>query len=142
MRKRQFLTTAAALGLFGYVALGMPSFGQAPPNMASEPLTGAALAADPGTLVVDIRTPGEWADTGVIAGALLVTYDDAESFLRQIAPHLAPGQTLALVCRSGNRTSRAARQIAPLIDNPVVDVAGGMNRILREGYLPVRAAGG
>lgn len=111
--------------------------GGRPENLTLEALSGDTLAQDDGTLLVDIRTPGEWQDSGVIDGALLVTYSDADSFLSQIRPHLRDGQRLALICRSGNRSSRAAAQIAGRVDVPVVDVAGGMNRVLDEGYSPV-----
>lgn len=111
-----------------------------PLNLTLESLTGEMLASDANSLLVDIRTPQEWQETGVIEGALLVTYSDADSFLKAIAPHLEQGQSIALVCRSGNRTSRAARQISAETDTPVIDVAGGMIRIVREGYVPVPAS--
>ena len=98
--------------------------------------------ADDKILLVDIRTAEEWRQTGIVEGALLVTYTDAESFVQAVGPHLGPDQTLALICRSGNRTSRAARQISGMIENPVMDVAGGMLRIVREGYTPVAASNG
>jgi rhodanese-related sulfurtransferase len=50
---------------------------------------------------------------------------------------LQDGQSIALICRSGNRTSRAARQIAAITDVPVIDITGGMLRVLGEGYTPV-----
>lgn len=103
-------------------------------NLTLESPSGAELVAAENTLLVDIRTPKEWHDTGVIEGALLVTYSDSDSFLAAIAQHRKEGQKIALVCRSGNRSSRAARHIAAQVDAPVMDVAGGMNRIVREGY--------
>ena len=106
-------------------------------NLTLEALSGQALSTSEYTLLVDIRRPDEWKQTGVIEGALLVTYTDPQSFLQAVQPHLREGQKLALVCRSGNRTSQATRQIAQLINGPVIDVQGGMNRILREGYTPV-----
>lgn len=132
---------AAAAGAVGWAGLGL---GAKPANLMLESPSGAALAADSGTLLVDIRRPEEWRETGVVEGALLVTYRDPQSFLAAVRPHLAPGQRLALICRSGNRTSRAAREIAPLVDHPVVDIAGGMLRVRAEGYAavtPTRAQG-
>lgn len=38
---------------------------------------------------------------------------------------------------AGNRTSRAARQIAASTDVPVIDIAGGMMRVPGEGCTPV-----
>jgi rhodanese-related sulfurtransferase len=111
-----------------------------PDNLTLASPSGAQLAADGNTLLVDIRTPQEWAQTGVVEGALLVTYADADSFLAAVTPRLKEGQTLSLICRSGNRTSRASRQIAAKTDRQIVDVAGGMQRVVSEGYTPVPAA--
>ena len=135
MNRRYLLGGLAAVAAaVGWAGLGL---GAKPANLLLDSPSGAALAADPDTLLVDIRRPEEWRDTGVIEGALLVTYSDPQSFLAAVRPHLAPGQRLALICRSGNRTSRAARELAPLVDHAVVDIAGGMLRIRAEGYAPV-----
>lgn len=99
----------------------------------------AAELQEAPVLLVDIRTPAEWAETGVLPNARLITFDSPAQFLRDLEPHLQPGQPVALICRTGNRTSRAARMIAPALDVPVVDIAGGMFRLIGEGYRPERA---
>ena len=136
MDRRLFLAFGSAAALAIAAAGFLFGRGRTPENLTLASLSGEALQ-DEGLLLVDIRTPGEWQQTGVIEGARLVTYTDAESFLAEVRPHLQAGQSLALICRSGNRTSRATRQIAGQIDAPVIDVAGGMNRVLAEGYAPV-----
>ncbi|WP_370270056.1 rhodanese-like domain-containing protein [Nioella sp.] len=137
MDRRLFLAfgSAAALAL---AAAGF-LFGRTrgPENLTLAALSGDALANDPSMLLVDIRRPEEWQQTGVIEGALLVTYGDRDSFLSAVRPHLQEGQSIALICRTGNRTSRATRQIADALNVPVIDVAGGMVRVLGEGYSPV-----
>ena len=135
MRKGLFVAVAAAVA--GVLAVGSLRAGDQTGHVTLEPISGEVLASDADTLLVDIRTPQEWVQTGVIDGALLVTYQGADAFLAAVAPYLKPGQRLALICRTGNRTSRAARQIAGKVDTQVVDVAGGMVRVLREGYQPV-----
>lgn len=125
------------LVLIGYVLLSMRS-GPLPANVSRSELTGAVLASDPDLLVVDIRTSEEWEQTGVIENAALVTFTTSDSFLKAIEVRRTPGQKIALVCRSGNRSDAAARYIADKVDGAVVDVAGGMNRILKEGYKPVK----
>lgn len=111
--------------------------GSVPDNLTRAAPSGQALSADKSTLLVDIRRPEEWRQSGVIEGALLVTYTDAESFLRTVAPHLKPGQSLSVICRSGSRSARASRQLSEITETRIVDVQGGMNRILAEGYKPV-----
>ncbi|WP_040672438.1 rhodanese-like domain-containing protein [Rhodobacter ferrooxidans] len=129
------------LGLMALAGLAVATpaawVGATPANLTQESPSGATLAADKATLLVDIRSPEEWQETGVVEGALLVTYTDADSFLQAVRPHLAPGQKLALICRSGRRSGIASSEVAPLVDMQVVDVAGGMQRLLAEGYAPV-----
>jgi len=95
-------------------------------------------------LLVDIRQPQEWVQTGVLPNALLIPFDDPSSFLQALEPHLEPGRPVALICRSGNRTGQAAQRIAGALQVPVIDLQGGMLRLLAQGYIPApptRAAG-
>lgn len=91
-----------------------------------------------GGLIVDIRTPPEWAETGVIEGAELVTFTDPESFLARVGPQLADGRDLVLVCRSGNRTAAAAKALEGRIPNRIVSIDGGMRQVISTGYQTVR----
>ncbi|MEJ2021816.1 MAG: rhodanese-like domain-containing protein [Maritimibacter sp.] len=90
-----------------------------------------------GGLIVDIRTPQEWVDTGVIDGAKLVTFQDPQSFLAQIGPDLSDDQDLILICRSGNRSGAAAKILDGKIPNHIISVDGGMKREISEGYQTV-----
>lgn len=130
----------AAVAIGGVIVVGMANYsgGAQAQNVTLEAPSGATLATDETMLLVDIRSPEEWKQTGVVDGALLVTYSTPDAFLAAVKPHLKPGQRLGLICRTGNRTSRAARQIAALVDGPVVDVQGGMSRVLGQGYKPVK----
>lgn len=137
MFRRSFLVAAALSVLAGgwtYVRAHSK-----PANIRIHAATGTELVNDKGTLLVDIRRPDEWKQTGVVEGALLITFEDAESFLKAVRPHLKTGQSVSLICRSGNRTSRAARQLAAAApDIEFIDIGGGMLRVMREGYRPVR----
>lgn len=142
LQKRSLFLTVGAVALLAVAAMGWINTNDVSSNVRLIAATGAELESDENLLLVDIRTPNEWAQTGIINGALLVTYTDADSFLKAVQPHLKPGQSLALICRSGNRTSRAARQIATKTEVPILDVAGGMIRVVREGYQPVSSSMG
>lgn len=93
----------------------------------------AAQLQDAPVLLVDIRQPHEWQETGVMPNALLLPFDNPTRFLAELRPHLQPGQAVALICRTGSRTDRAARILAEQLDVPVIDIQGGMFRLLREG---------
>ena len=131
---RLALTLAACLALAGPAA--------AQGHYRAEP-SGAELAAAD-VLLVDIRQPQEWRDTGVLPQALLIAHDgDHARFLAALAPHL-DGRPVALICRTGNRTSQAAAALASALDLPVIDIAGGMVRLMRQGTAtgaPTRAQG-
>jgi rhodanese-related sulfurtransferase len=90
-----------------------------------------------GGLIVDIRTPAEWVETGVIEGARLLPFQDPQSFLAEVGPDIADGRDLILVCRSGNRTAIAGRYLMGLIPNRIISVDGGMILLTRFGYQPV-----
>lgn len=133
-----------AVVVFGIGVIGIGGFGAGlggraqAQNVTLEALSGDALVADDSLLLVDIRSPEEWKQSGVVEGALLVTYSTPEAFLAAVEPKLKPGQRIGLICRSGNRTSRAAQQLAPVFTGGIVDVQGGMNRVLGQGYRPVK----
>jgi rhodanese-related sulfurtransferase len=132
-----YVLGAAAVAAVVVVGLGTLG-GASAENVTLEAPSGAGLVADKTMLLVDIRTAAEWKETGVVEGALLVTYSTPDAFLAAVKPHLKPGQRLGLICRSGNRSNRAAQQVAPLVEGQIVDIAGGMGRILGQGYRPVR----
>ena len=94
------------------------------------PEAAAAVAAGKVTLI-DIRTPPEWKETGVARGAKL---------LNMLHPQGAPGFTnalldkvkgdknapIALICRTGNRTTQVQRYLQSQGFTNVYNVKEGM----------------
>lgn len=118
-------------------ALGFGAPGLAQQHYVAQPSAADVLVAD--VLLVDIRRPEEWKQTGVLPNAHLLTYeyfDSPEAFAAALAPQLQDGRPVALICRTGNRSDRAARALAGVLDQPVIDLQGGMFRLMREGYQP------
>ena len=116
--------------------LGLGSTALAQQHYVAQPSASELQAAD--VLLVDIRRPEEWKQTGVLPNAHLLTYehfDTPEAFLDALAPQL-DGRPVALICRTGNRTNIAARALAERLDQPVIDVQGGITRLMRNGYRP------
>ncbi len=134
--KRGFL----ALGL-GAVVLAGAGYAFTAGSKGTAAIEYRAMSVDEmkadGGLIVDIRTPPEWAETGVIDGAALLTFNDPQSFLAQVKPALADGRDLILICHSGNRSSRAAQALEGLIPNKIISVDGGMSRVIASGYQTV-----
>jgi rhodanese-related sulfurtransferase len=137
LNRRAILIGGAGVAITA--ALGLAVNAGAKPGFEQTFLTVEEML-ETGGLIVDIRTPPEWVETGVIAEAVLLTFTDADRFLAQIGPALADGRDLILVCRSGNRTRAAAEVLAERIPNRIVSVTGGMKRVIASGYDPVPPA--
>jgi phage shock protein E len=80
-------------------------------------------AAEAGTVVVDVRTPGEYA-AGHVDGAINVDVDAAD-FGTQIAA-LPKEATYAVYCRSGRRSALATGQMADAGFTSLVNLRGGI----------------
>lgn len=84
----------------------------------------AALAADPSVIVVDVRTPAEFAE-GHIDRAELVDFN-APGFGDRIA-QLDRSATYLVYCHSGNRSGQATAVMAELGFTNVNDLSGGIS---------------
>jgi rhodanese-related sulfurtransferase len=68
-----------------------------------------------GVPVVDLRTAGEWRQTGVVDGSHLLTLFDEQgradvaAWSKAVEGIAAADQPLILICRTGNRSGKAAR---------------------------------
>ena len=95
-----------------------------------------------GITIIDIRTEDEWKQTGLVKGAIPITFFDerggynAREFLNSLQQHIEPGQPVALICRTGNRT-RVVSQFLSEQGYQVTNLQGGITKLMREGYQPV-----
>ncbi|WP_162549281.1 rhodanese-like domain-containing protein [Halorhodospira halochloris] len=103
-----------------------------------------SVAPDPGDLLqfngvlVDIREPYEWQQTGIVEGSKTITYRHTEDFIEHLEPHLNQElRPIALICRTGNRTRQAAHLLSQKVDAPVINIEGGIFRLMHLGYRPV-----
>lgn len=88
----------------------------------------AAALAEDGALVLDVREPEEWAE-GHISGAHHMPLGELDPAA------ISRDSTVIAVCRSGNRSSKAAAILAEA-GHEVVNMQGGMNAWTKAG-LPV-----
>jgi len=72
-----------------------------------------------GVVLIDIRTPGEWRQTGVIPGSKLLTFFDdygnydIDRFMSEFAKYVpTPDTPFVLVCRTGSRTATVGNFLA------------------------------
>lgn len=78
-------------------------------------------------VLVDIRRPDEWADTGVPEGAIRLDMTSS-AFEARLASLKAenPGKPIALICRTANRTRTVLQQLTERGWQGLVNVRGGM----------------
>lgn len=99
---KQLLLLAASL--FATAALA-----EGPPTVTAAALLSRIDAADATLLVLDVRTPEEFAQ-GHLPGATNIAYDQVQSRLGELAG--ARDKDVVLYCRSGRRAAFAAETLA------------------------------
>ena len=101
------------------------------------PTEAAKRVADGKALLVDVREPAEWAESGVAAPAELLPMSDFNGDRKLWKPFLEKhaGKELILYCRTGNRSGKVATKLAE--EGQTVANAGGFKDWAAAG-LPVR----
>ncbi|MCC6463277.1 MAG: rhodanese-like domain-containing protein [Saprospiraceae bacterium] len=87
--------------------------------------TTAFRLKDPSIQLVDVRTPAEWQQTGVIEGARKMNYNSPD-FQQQVA-QLDKTKPVIVYCAAGGRSPKAAKLLLKMGFQNVYDYAGGMN---------------
>jgi phage shock protein E len=111
----------AALAAFGLLLTGCSAGASATPKLSIEEF--AAKAAEPNIIVLDVRTPGEFAQ-GRLANAINVDFQSG-NFEQEVAK-LDKNATYAVYCRSGNRSGEAVKVMEDLGFTDMYDMNGGV----------------
>ena len=78
-------------------------------------------------VLIDVRTEGEWQQTGVVKGAHTITLGDSTMVDKVYGLTKEDlSKPVAVICRSGARSGRAAKQLAGAGFTDVSNVRGGM----------------
>lgn len=80
-------------------------------------------------VLVDIRTPQEWRETGIPASAHAITMNqDGRALMAALDKAMGSDRSkpLAIICRTGNRSSMLAPQLKAQGFGNVIDVAEGL----------------
>ena len=118
IKRRMFLSWLAAM------LLPLSARAEAQSLPASEALAGLRAGE---LILVDVRTPQEWQQTGVAEGAwpLDMTQKDFGGWL-MAAIERNPDRKVAVICRTGNRTGRLMQLLSQNGIDGVLDVSEGM----------------
>jgi rhodanese-related sulfurtransferase len=90
----------------------------------------ADIITDPGVMIVDVRTPQEFAD-GHIDGAVNIPVE-LPDFVDRVS-ELDPNGTYAVYCRSGNRSQVAVAGMTDVGINGIYELESGTNGWASEG---------
>ena len=120
------LVLATAL-VFG---AGLPALAQGAPALppAFETVSGEAFVSSrPNTLLIDVREPAEWEQTGTPAGAKLISGSRSD-FIEAVLEAVGGDKTkpVAVICRSGSRSVKAAERLTASGFTRVTNVGDGM----------------
>ena len=124
MRKLPVVLVLAGL-VFG-LAPDAARAGRLPPGIISA-ADAQAMQAKGEIILLDIRSPGEWRETGVPAGAKMVTVHRRD-FMAAVLKVTGGDRSkpIALICAIGGRSAMARRFLAKHGFTNVVDVSEGM----------------
>lgn len=92
------------------------------------------------TKIIDIRTPEEWKETGVIKNSHLITFFDRKGnfdlpkFLKELDGTVHKGERFAIICLTGSRTREVGRFLAYEKGYNVINLGGGIAKLISEGY--------
>ncbi len=93
--------------------------------------------------IIDIRTPAEWQETGIVKGSYTIMFFDEkgnfniETFLKQLDMVVKKDEPFALICRVGSRTGMVSEFLSEKLGYKVTNLKGGIMKMIHEGYKTV-----
>jgi len=82
--------------------------------------------------IVDIRTTGEWVETGIIKDSIPIMFFneqgkyDVKAFLDELNQKVDTTKPFALICRTGSRTQMVSTFLANELHYEVTNIVGGI----------------
>jgi len=123
--------------LLGVLLLGSTLFAE-----LTEVVVTPEFIKDTKIKIIDIRTKGEWVETGIIKDAYLLTFFDEQgkydiqAFLDALDKIVKKDEKFALICRTGSRTGMISTFLGKQLDYNVVNLKGGMMKLFQEKFIP------
>ena len=83
--------------------------------------------------IVDVRTPPEWKETGLLKGAIPIMFFNQEgkydinAFLKKLTSKVDTTKPFAIICHTGSRTSIIAPWMSQELNYNVINIQGGMD---------------
>jgi len=118
--KKSVALAVAAIASVGLLA-GCSSSNEATKKV--DPVEFSEVIAQPGVIILDVRTPEEF-NAGHIENAININLEGSD-FASEVSK-LDKDATVAVYCRSGNRSGVATEQMAELGFTDMYDMQGGI----------------
>ncbi len=106
-------------------------------EVVNEPVSREILKK--GIPIVDIRTPGEWKQTGLLKGSIPIMFFNERggynipAFLKELNAKVDTSKPFAVICRTGSRTSMLAPFLSQQLGYKVINLKGGVTYARRLG---------
>ena len=124
--------------VFGLLLLASSLFAELKQEWATEAFLNKNIK------IIDIRTPAEWRETGIVKGSTAIMFLDEQGnynipkFLKELDSVVKKDEQFALICRVGSRTGMVSEFLANKLGYRVINLKGGIMKMISEGYRPVR----
>jgi len=82
--------------------------------------------------IVDIRTTGEWMETGIIKGSIPIMFFneqgkyDVRAFVNELNQKVDTTKPFAVICRTGSRTKMVSAYLSKELHYKVTNILGGV----------------
>ncbi len=112
--------------IFALVLLSLSLFAQVKQEFASQKLLDSKIK------IIDIRTPSEWRETGLLKGSIPIMFFnergqyDIDAFLSKLNQYIKKDEEFALICRTGSRSSMLAPFLDTELGYKVINLRGGI----------------
>jgi rhodanese-related sulfurtransferase len=119
MKRRDFLISLVLLAAAPALSQGQP--------LTVTPPEAHKMVTEKKAVLIDIRTPAEWDETGVAEGAIRIDMTDP-MFTRKMSEAVGGDRTkpIALICRTANRSTTVQQAMMQAGYVNVINVEGGM----------------
>ena len=124
--------------IFGFLLLATSLFAELKQEWATQGFLNKNIK------IIDIRTPAEWRETGIVNGSYTIMFFDEQGnynvpeFLKALDKVVKKDEQFALICRVGSRTGMVSEFLSKDIGYKVINLKGGIMKLISEGYRPVR----
>jgi len=99
--------------------------------------------ANKGIKIIDIRTPPEWRETGVVKGSYEIMFFDEkgaydiQGFLKKLNKVVKKDEQFAIICRVGSRSGMVSEFLSENLGYKVINLKGGIMNMIKDGYKTV-----